>query len=101
MHNKSKKSTKLEKNRKSVFTDDLDYCYLCVKRKMTSTKFSEAAIELTPSNIISSYHYAENAILAIKIIPYLTIIGTSKVNCTGKKISALEKSLSRYLEEII
>ena len=33
MHNKSKKLTKLEKNRKSVFTDDLDYCYLCGKKK--------------------------------------------------------------------
>ena len=33
MHNKSKKLTKLEKNRKSVFTEDLDYCYLCGKEK--------------------------------------------------------------------
>ena len=33
MHNKSKKLAKLEKNRKSVFTDDLDYCYLCGKKK--------------------------------------------------------------------
>lgn len=33
MHNKSKKLTKLEKNRKSVFTDDLNYCYLCGKKK--------------------------------------------------------------------
>ncbi len=33
MHNKSKKLTKLEKNRKSVFTEDLDYCYLCGKKK--------------------------------------------------------------------
>lgn len=61
----------------------------------------EAAIELTPSNIISSYHYAENAILAIKIIPYLTIIGTSKGNYTGKSLSVLEKSLLECLEEII
>lgn len=33
MHNKSKKLTKLEKNRKSVFTDNLDICYLCGKKK--------------------------------------------------------------------
>lgn len=33
MHNKSKKLTKLEKNRKSVFTDDLEHCYLCGKKK--------------------------------------------------------------------
>ncbi len=33
MHNKSKKLTKLEKNRKSVFTEDLDHCYLCGKEK--------------------------------------------------------------------
>ncbi len=33
MHNKSKKMTKLEKNRKSVFTDNLDICYLCGKKK--------------------------------------------------------------------
>lgn len=33
MHKKSKKLTKLEKNRKSVFTDDLEHCYLCGKKK--------------------------------------------------------------------
>lgn len=33
MHNKSKKLTKLEKNRKSVFTEDLEHCYLCSKKK--------------------------------------------------------------------
>ena len=33
MHKKTKKLTKLEKKRKSVFTDDLDYCYLCGKKK--------------------------------------------------------------------
>lgn len=33
MHNKSKKLTKLERNRKSVFTDNLDICYLCGKKK--------------------------------------------------------------------
>ena len=29
MHNKSKKLTKLERNRSSVFTNDLEHCYLC------------------------------------------------------------------------
>lgn len=33
MHKKSKKLTKLEKNRKSVFTEDLEHCYLCGKKK--------------------------------------------------------------------
>lgn len=33
MHNKSKKLTKLEKNRKSVFTEDLEHCYLCGRKK--------------------------------------------------------------------
>ena len=33
MHKKTKKLTKLEKNRKSVFTDDLEHCYLCDKKK--------------------------------------------------------------------
>lgn len=33
MHNKSKKLTQLEKNRKSVFTDNLEHCYLCGKKK--------------------------------------------------------------------
>ena len=33
MRQKSNKLTELEKNRKSVFTDDLDYCYLCGKKK--------------------------------------------------------------------
>lgn len=37
MHNKSKKLTKLERNRKSVFTDNLDICYLCGKKKNDST----------------------------------------------------------------
>lgn len=33
MHNKSKKLTKLERNRRSVFTDDLEHCYLCGRKK--------------------------------------------------------------------
>lgn len=33
MHNKSKKLIKLERNRASVFTDDLEHCYLCGKKK--------------------------------------------------------------------
>lgn len=33
MHNKSKKMTKLEKNRSSVFTNDLEHCYLCGRKK--------------------------------------------------------------------
>lgn len=33
MHKKSKKLTKLEKNRKSVFIEDLEHCYLCGKKK--------------------------------------------------------------------
>lgn len=30
---KSKKMAKLERNRKSVFTDDLEHCYLCSRKK--------------------------------------------------------------------
>lgn len=33
MHNKSNKLTKLERNRYSVFTDNLDICYLCGRKK--------------------------------------------------------------------
>ena len=33
IHNKSKKLAKLEKNRSSVFTDDLEHCYLCGRKK--------------------------------------------------------------------
>lgn len=33
MHNKSKKLKKLERNRTSVFTNDLEHCYLCDKKK--------------------------------------------------------------------
>lgn len=33
MHNKSKKLIKLERNRFSVFTDDLTSCYLCGRKK--------------------------------------------------------------------
>lgn len=33
MKNKSSKLAKLERNRKSVFTDDLEHCYLCGQAK--------------------------------------------------------------------
>lgn len=33
MHNKSNKLTKLERNRYSVFTDNLNICYLCGRKK--------------------------------------------------------------------
>ena len=33
MRNKSNKLAKLERNRKSVFTDDLEHCYICGKKK--------------------------------------------------------------------
>ena len=33
MKNKSNKLANLERNRKSVFTDDLEHCYLCGKKK--------------------------------------------------------------------
>ena len=33
MRNKSNKLAKLERNRKSVFTNNLDICYLCGKKK--------------------------------------------------------------------
>ena len=33
MKNKSNKLAKLERNRKSVFTDDLEHCYLCGNKK--------------------------------------------------------------------
>lgn len=33
MHNKSNKLAKLERNRYSVFTKDLEHCYLCGKKK--------------------------------------------------------------------
>lgn len=33
MQYKSKKMAKLERNRKSIFTDDLDHCYLCGRKK--------------------------------------------------------------------
>lgn len=33
MKNKSNKLAKLERNRKSIFTDDLEHCYICGKSK--------------------------------------------------------------------
>lgn len=33
MKSKSNKLAKLERNRKSIFTDDLEHCYLCGKAK--------------------------------------------------------------------
>ena len=33
MKNKSKKMAKLERNRSSVFTNDLEHCYLCGRKK--------------------------------------------------------------------
>ena len=61
----------------------------------------EVAIELTPSNIILSYHYAENVTLLTKITHSLMTIGINKVNCIGRKTLDLEMSLLGHLEKII
>ena len=100
MHNKSKKLTKLEKNRKSVFTDDLDYCYLCGKKK----------------NDLHEVFGGRNRINSIKynfILPLCRECYSSNQNnpifndywhkqgqfYTVKSLSALEKNLLRYLEK--
>lgn len=100
MHNKSKKLTKLEKNRKSVFTDDLDYCYLCGKKK----------------NDLHEVFGGRNRINSIKynfILPLCRECYSSNQNnpifndywhkqgqfYTVKGLSALEKNLLRYLEK--
>lgn len=101
MHNKSKKLTKLERNRKSVFTDNLDICYLCGRKKNDLHEVYAGRNRINSINMDLYYLCAENATLLTKITHSLTIIGTSKVNCTGKSLLALEKNLLRYLEEII
>ena len=37
LHKKSTKLSKLEKNRFSVFTNDLNYCIICKRKKRTSS----------------------------------------------------------------
>ncbi len=44
--NKSSKLRKLENKRESLFTEDLDHCFLCHSKKMIYMKFLVEEIEL-------------------------------------------------------
>lgn len=103
MHNKSKKLTKLEKNRYSVFSNDTERCYLC-----------GSTYKLTWHEIYAGKNRQNSMRYGLCLRLCLNCHSKEQENSqfndywhkqgqfyTGKKISALEKNLSRYLEEII
>ena len=81
MHNKSKKLTKLEKNRKSVFTEDLEHCYLCGK----------------PRDHLHEIIYGKNRINSIK---YNFVIPLCANHHTGKDGIHFNKDLDLYYKRL-
>ena len=81
MHNKSKKLTKLEKNRKSVFTEDLKHCYLCGK----------------PREHLHEIIYGKNRINSIK---YNFVIPLCANHHTGKDGIHFNKDLDLYYKRL-
>lgn len=81
MHNKSKKLTKLEKNRKSVFTEDLEHCYLCGK----------------PREHLHEIIYGKNRINSIK---YNFVIPLCANHHTGKDGIHFNKDLDLYYKRL-
>lgn len=81
MHNKSKKLTKLEKNRKSVFTDDLEHCYLCGK----------------PREHLHEIIYGKNRINSIK---YNFVLPLCANHHTGKDGIHFNKELDLYYKRL-
>lgn len=81
MHNKSKKLTKLEKNRTSVFTDDLEHCYLCGK----------------PRGHLHEIIYGKNRINSIK---YNFVIPLCANHHTGKDGIHFNKDLDLYYKRL-
>lgn len=78
---KSKKMTKLEKNRKSVFTDDLEHCYLCGK----------------PREHLHEIIYGKNRINSIK---YNFVLPLCANHHTGKDGIHFNKELDLYYKRL-
>lgn len=81
MHNKSNKLTKLERNRTSVFTDDLEHCYLCGK----------------PREHLHEIIYGKNRINSIK---YNFVIPLCANHHTGKDGIHFNKDLDLYYKRL-
>lgn len=81
MHNKSKKLTKLERNRASVFTSDLEHCYLCGK----------------PREHLHEIIYGKNRINSIK---YNFVIPLCANHHTGKDGIHFNKDLDLYYKRL-
>lgn len=81
MHNKSKKMVKLERNRFSVFTDDLEHCILCGK----------------PREHLHEIIYGKNRINSIK---YNFVIPLCANHHTGKDGIHFNKDLDLYYKRL-
>lgn len=81
MRNKSKKLTKLERNRASVFTDDLEHCILCGK----------------PREHLHEIIYGKNRINSIK---YNFVIPLCANHHTGKDGIHFNKDLDLYYKRL-
>lgn len=81
MHNKSNKLAKLERNRTSVFTDDLEHCYLCGK----------------PREHLHEIIYGKNRINSIK---YNFVIPLCANHHTGKDGIHFNKDLDLYYKRL-
>lgn len=81
MHNKSKKITKLERNRSSIFTNDLEHCYLCSK----------------PKEHLHEILYGKNRINSIK---YNFVIPLCANHHTGKDGIHFNKNLDLYYKQL-
>ena len=81
MHNKSKKLIKLERNRASVFTDDLEHCILCGK----------------PREHLHEIIYGKNRINSIK---YNFVIPLCANHHTGKDGIHFNKDLDLYYKRL-
>lgn len=81
MHNKSKKLTKLERNRASVFTDDLEHCLLCGK----------------PREHLHEIIYGKNRINSIK---HNFVIPLCANHHTGKDGIHFNKDLDLYYKRL-
>ena len=81
MKNKTKKLAKMERNRKSIFTDDLEHCYLCGR----------------PKEHIHEIIYGKNRLNSIK---YNFVIPLCANHHTGKDGIHFNKELNLYYKRL-
>lgn len=101
MHNKSKKMTKLERNRTSVFTNELEHCYLCGKKKNDLHEVYGGHRRLNSIKYNFVLPLCRECHSLNQNNPFFNDYWHRQANYTGKILSALEKNLLRYLEGII